>query len=1252
MNAKFHMKQPISSSLKIIAFILIMILTALIPVHSYGYNAASVQQTGTYYFSSNPVGSYPSNSTIFNFTMIGNSSTITAVTGKGTNGTGLLLSTCNGNGTSYLGIDVNGTYLNFSLSISFSWNYSRNFGFTEDYIALMSGTNEMLNLSFGPNNGYGLFEHGNSSTRRVSGEPLENTLCNLSISYASASVSSYFSFNANGQNSSLPLMYPAPSISVEHPRLILGGEISSFSIYSISIGNTSTYRQIPLSQTPVTPSKLIIQENPFDPFYYNYTWFDAPLNTLIGISSSNTIAAYNLENSTNYDLYAGKTLSGNLSIIAADSNTCIVYVLSNKTSSILFSVSKSNLSVSAEPLDSTLTGFGGIIGQNATYVLLGNNGEVAYIANWTLKYSFAIPDLYHAFLLNASIDNLIVKADWLLNNTVYRTTIYAQNSSFMMVSKSNLNSIPSFYTSLKLFSVSRNISSILSYGGNTTASYLTPAGAFGLGIEASVGMAAGGISGSAFSLYENGRTFLVSGKTIYSFAAVNASGFIPVAFSSFGIILLSSSSMVIYYDSSHALLSGRSPTAVVNATYVLRKQVKLDFYIQSTTQFTASLAFSNVSMKSGTSYFAFNSTDTEDASYPGYLNISNKQGYVTYYTTTIVVDNGNPDLVMSVANNSFVPENFALGLNFTFWAQIRNMSISYLGKNISLIPVKQTVSIAFANVTGSQVILIDLVDEFGVRHIYQLNVNVISNNTSGFEINLQNGTYLDSTHYVLAWSAVPYAEEYLIAVRGSGISQNISTKSTSTNLSLVNGNMSVSISVIQLDGRSTFLAERTINVVAYSPRLVLTGNSSGYYSFYGNSSNNTFILNVRSNSSASISLDVISPNGTVIFSTSAYDTLSLEVDSRNGTFLDNGIYEIRLVATGPSGLSYSVTITMNVNNTDPTPIYAASSHLYTNASLIQVGQGQIAGINYLYTLYNRGLAVEQSTGGIFTLLNGTGNYSIEVFEINAWSDHTIEDVPVTYETASPVINISQDAPNSQYIRYNIHDAASLKIISLQYLNHTIALNVSNTSGMLNLGIRENTVFNVTIYAMDACGNFASSETVFKITDFVNVTSSSLEAFSIFGIGFFHLDLSGQNTANASVTIRSTGDTSNGTLFIDYLMPLGYSTVTAVVSYNGHHFTLTRRVFSIGWYPLLSAIALFLVFMAIRLAGQSSDQEKIEELVLGYANHSLKEIKKQSVRWKIRKKALLATIDAMSRKGIIKVENDPDGEPYLMLQKNA
>ena len=1229
-----------------------MLLTAFVPVHAYGQSGVSVQETGTYYFSNSPSGTFPSNSSLFQFSVIGNVSTLTAETGKGTNGTGLLLSTCNGNGASYLAVGANGTYVNFTLCLSFSWNDTRNFGFTEDYIALISGDNTMLNLSFGPGNGYGLFEHRNSSSMQVSGEPPQNTLCNLSISYLSGSGSTYFSFLARGQNSRMPLMYPASCVVNENPELILGGSISSFTLYSISIDNSSTYNQFPPSHTAIYPSKSVIEENPFGSLYYNDTWFDAPLNILIGITASNMIAAYNIENSTSYNLYSGRTLSGNLSIIVRDSSSSIIYVASNLTTSILFTVSKSNLTVNATTIDSSLAGFEGIIGHNGRYVLLGNSGEVAYIADGALKSNFNISPLLHALLLNAYIVNMNVTASWLLNNTIYKTSIYPQNSSFDLVSKSSMDSTPFAYTPVKTFSDSGNISSILSYGSNTTVSYLSPAGYFGLDVVVTQGMAAGGISPHAFSFFSGGNLFLASGDIIFSFQAINASGYVPDAFSSFGIILLSHSAMVIYYNGSHSLLSGKPPSAIINSTYVLRKQVILDFNIQSTSQFTALLAFSNLALKSETSYFEFDSTDISDGSYSAFLNISNMQGYKTSYTSTIVVDNGNPDLLLSVANNSFVSQNFDLGINFTYWSQIKNISIAYAGSNTSIMPENQTVHVAFGNLTGYQAIHVGLVDEFGVDHIYQLDVNVISNNTYGFEINLQNGTFLPSLHYLLAWSAVQYTQKYTIEVIGKDISENISTNSTSENISLINGNLTVSISAVQLDGRSLFLAERSIFVVAYSPELLLSGNLSGNYSFFGNSSNNTFILNAQTNSSAYISLGVISANGTVLFSASGRNNMFFNASKETYIFSVNGIYKILLVATGPSGLSSQASITLSINNTNPSAAYAAGSHIFTNSSLIQVGQDQLPGVNYLYTLYFGGIGVEQSRGGILTLQNGTGNYSLVVYELNAWSDHTTVDVPVTYETAPPVVSISQQTRNSQYIRYSIEDKAPLKTILLHYLNQTIAMNVSSLSGSLNMDIGENTIVNVSLYVLDSCGNYATAETVFITTNFVNITSSRFDAFSLFGIGFFQVGLSGQNTANVSVTIKATGDSSNGSLFIEYFMPFGYSTVTAVVSYNGHQFTLTKSVFSIGWYPLIAAVGLFLIVLALRMAGQSSDPEKIEELLIGYANHSLKEIKRQSVSWKVRRKALYATIEEMSKKGLIKVEYDPDGEPYLMLQEKT
>ncbi|MCL4451950.1 MAG: hypothetical protein M1327_04935 [Candidatus Thermoplasmatota archaeon] len=1238
--------------MRIIVFILVMLITAFLPVHSYGQTGSQAQQTGTYYFSNNPSGSPPVNSSLFSFSTIGNNSTVSSATGKGTNGTGLQLSTCNSKGASYLEIRANATYHDFSLLLSFSWNDTRNFGSTEDNVALLSGSTTFVNLSFGPDYGYKLIENRNSSSNGISQDPSENTLCNLSISYSAGSGSTYFSFTSNAGKTAMPLIYPTSSLDNENLKLILGGSISSFTLYSIGISNISSVSAIPIGLNVATPSKAVIQTNPFGSLYYNYTWFDPTLNTLIGITGANKIAAYNLENSSSYYLYTGTALRGNLTIIAENSPTAVIYLASNLSAAIVFTITKSNLSINAAFIDTSLNMYGSMLGQNGSYVLAGNNGAIAYIEHGALRSSFMISSLQRALLLNADIKGLNLSAEWLLNNTIIGTSINVLNSTFSLDSETNLSSIPSGYILAKTFSNLGNISSILLYGDNTTLLYISPAGNFGLDIGADKDMAIGGISANAFSMDVEGNLFLKSGQTIYPFQGLNASGYMPVAFSSFGIILLSSSSMVIYYNSSHLLVTGGSPTADVNSTYVVRETANIDFNIQSTSQFYALLSFSNTTLKSGSSYFTFNTTSTADGSYSAYLNISNIQGFTASYALTLDVDNGNPNLSLSIANNSYVPQNFDLRLNYSFWVQVSHIGISYGGSNISLLPENQTIQVSFGNLTGKQEIRLDMVDELGISHIYVLYVNVISNGTSGFAINLQNGTYLNSTHYLLTWSTAPYVKEYIIKIIGMGTSDTTSTKATSANISLVNGNLTITLTAIQLDGDSLLLAERMITVVAYSPALMLSGNSSGYYSFYGNSSNNTFIMEAQSNSSAYLSLYVAAQNGDTIFSASGQDHLTFSTANNTRIFAVNGIYEIHINAKGPSGLTSNATITLNVNNTDPKPLYRSGSHIYTNSSTIDIGQGQLSGVNYLYTVYFGGQEVEQSTAGIFTLLNGTGNYSLSVYEVNIWSDHTTLDEMISYQTTPPAINISQDGVNSQYIRYSIDDAVPLKTLLLHYLNYTIPLNASVKSGIFYLDINENTKINVSLYVVDACENSAAAEAGFQITDFINITSSSLNVFSIFGFGYFQLVLKGQNTANASVIIRTNSGSSNGHLFVDYFLPFGYSSVAAVISYNGHNITLERTVFSISWYPLFAALGVVVVILALKTAGQTSDPEKIEELVLGYVNHSMKEIRRKSTKWKVRKKALKATIDAMTKKGVIKIEEDPDGEAYVMLQENA
>ncbi len=1236
--------------MRITAFILLIVLIAIMPIQSYGQLPPGTPQSGSYYFSSNAAGSFPSNSSIFSFCTIGNSSAITAATGEGTNGTGLLLSSCSSSEASYFAIKTNTGYDNFTLSLSFSWNDSRNLGFTEDSILLMSGAECMLNLSFGPKDGYGLIENQNSARYEVSSDPGQNTLCNLSMSYVSGSGSLYFSIGSGGENITFPFMYPVAYLAQEEPTLMLGGYISSFTLYSVNILNESTIHELQLNKTALNPSKTTFNADPFASSYYNGTWFDSRLNTLIGISSSNTFIAYNIENKTFFSLYAGNTLNGSLNVISQDSSLFITHLISNDTASIILTISKSNLSTSAHYIGSPLGEYNSMIGEDGNFTLLGNGGNVAYIENNVLESSFTISGLMHSTLLYASQAGKSTLAAWILNRSIYKTTVFASNASFTIVSQNTSNLISGSYSSLETFSNETSVSSIMIYAGNTTLSLLTSQGAYGLGSRGSPLMKIGGISDSSFSIYDGKKALLAGTDSITMFQGVNDSLGTPIAMSSNGILIMSPGSMTAFYNGTQALISGGSPTASVDSSYVVRGQASMNFSIHSTSEYHAVLAFANHTFFATGPTVTLNSSVIPDGSYGAVLNLSNIQGFVSTYTFTVVIDNGNPDLLLSISNNSYVPQSFRLTLNYTFWAQISHMKVTYDGSNISLSPENQTVGISFGNITGNQTIAFNLTDVFGISHMYQINVHVISNSTEGFHINLSNGTYLNRTEYSLSWSPVPYVEDYDVIIHGLNFSANISTGATATNLKLENGNLTISLTAIQLDGRLLQLATLNIYVVAYAPSISITGNTSGYYSFFGNSSNNSFALNAKSNSTATVSLEVIAPNGVLAYAVQGSDHVNFSSANERYVFSANGLYTVMINATGPSGLSSGESLHISVNNTVPPPLYSPGTHIYTNSSLLHVGSGQIAGTSYLYVLSFNGTSVEESDGGLFTLLNGTGNYSMTIYEINTWSSRTTLHVTITYETQDPVISISQASQNSENISYTVRDAAPLASLYLQYLNHTIYLDPSNMSGKLSLGISQNTKFNLTISAIDDCGNSATAQAPFLVTDYVNVTSASLEGFSILGIGFFQIKLSGQNVANASVFIVTPGGNSTGSYYLDLFMPFGYSTASAIIEFNGHRITETRQVFSIGWYPLILAAVIVLIFLSMRRMGQTSDPEKIEAFVRAAGNQSLKEISRKASKLKINRKALNARIDVMSRQGLIKIEEDPDGEAYVMLQE--
>ena len=154
-------------------------------------------------------------------------------------------------------------------------------------------------------------------------------------------------------------------------------------------------------------------------------------------------------------------------------------------------------------------------------------------------------------------------------------------------------------------------------------------------------------------------------------------------------------------------------------------------------------------------------------------------------------------------------------------------------------------------------------------------------------------------------------------------------------------------------------------------------------------------------------------------------------------------------------------------------------------------------------------------------------------------------------------------------------------------------------------------------------------------------------FSILGLSLFSIHLSGQNVENATVSISYSRESIDGTTLFDLLTPFGYSEASAYVNYQNTTIIYHKRIFSVGWYPLIVAAFLSAAFFAYGKIRENRDDLEITYFVLSCDGMRIKAAIKSAKKRRISGHSIRRSIEALSKEGSIEVGTDPDGKEYIV-----
>ena len=1233
--------------MRISVVIVIIFLITLFPLTVNGQNSTQSGQLLSYSFSSQEPGSFPANTSAFFFSDSGNVKAVSAYIGNQLFGNGLGVTTCNLTAPGFLDIKSPDYQDNYTLNMSFSWNSSINCGLAENDIIISYGGRVIMNVSFGPELGYYIFSYNNEK-QKVAADPKINHLCNLSICFNPALNGSFVSFYSVGSGLVFPFFYPSLIGTGSNLSILVGGEVSYIALYSISISPGPSFHAQQVDHTRV-PFGRVGYGNDFSR-HYKDAFYNRQTNSIIGLSSGNEIGAFNLYNQSYFNLTGPVNLNGNLSVIYANSSSEISYYIENSTESCIVNVYLKNFSATSMRITGRINMPAGMLVNNGSYTVFGGGGILGLIrqGSSTITESF-LGTSRGATLLSAAPVGNQTDSFWILNQTLYSINFSDSTGAVSQQTSSDINLNYSYVGNIHRLSSGGVISSIISYDFNSGLVVFSDGSLVPVGIDFGSPVNISSLSPSEFLVSSSGIILYSNSTGISEYPDPSASYGFYLPAGEEGFIGFNQTSLSYYYNLDGKEFCGSEPTAVVNASYVLTGNSTLNFEIGQSTPLIADLMIGNLSLVDSGKPFIVDSSLLKNGMYNGSLKLQAFSGFSSVYNFTVFVDTGEPELNLNIANGSYISQIFGLRLNFTFWTGIKYVNVSYENYTLDLSGINQTVPLHFGNITGNMSIRIVMTDDLGISHVYVFTVYVIPSTVSNFSFYPSNGTYFNSTKPEIYWSPVQYAEYYVINITSDKLNYSAITDNDSLSPKLENGTFHISIFAIMLDGSEINLTTRTFYVMDYAPLISLSRSTGRFYSFYGNSKNNSLYISATSNVTSDMLFSITGPSGAPIYLVNSENAVQFNSSSDRYLFTSNGKYNFKISSIGKSGLENSIVFSISVNNTIPSPALDGIKALYTNMTALNLNISGQKNVYCTFILYFSGNEVEEVSGisAQFTLSMGTGRYVLITNVTSEWGNFRNSTVRVTYETADPVINVSVNSSAGGYLSYRISDSAPLQELYIKYLGKTVNLDPDNNSGIFSLNLKRNSAFNASLYASDKCGNAAELNFSVSIEHYVNITGASFDGYSILGFSLFSIHLSGQNVENATVSISYGRESLKGTALFDLLTPFGYSEATAYVNYQNTTLVYHKKIFSVGWYPLIAAAFLAAAYFAYGRIGENKDDREIADFVLSCDGMRIKAAIKSAKKRRISRHSIRSSLEALSKEGSIEIGMDPDGKEYII-----
>ncbi len=674
-----------------------------------------------------------------------------------------------------------------------------------------------------------------------------------------------------------------------------------------------------------------------------------------------------------------------------------------------------------------------------------------------------------------------------------------------------------------------------------------------------------------------------------------------------------------------------------------------NFTVTGTCSFESNVSISGISMEGkNKSSYNMNLSSLNSGSYIYTLQILTGSLYYLVYTGTVKVDSSFPTLtfVHSIKNGVFSGE--ILWSKYYDSAGITRISVD--GVNSTINYLNSTVSFFIPLYFKSEYIQFEISfrDKYNVSRSIKIKLKYYNEKGSGLFPDIsQNQIFSSNKFNITLYGNGNNVSHILLVVRNGSFSKtlNFTSDRKSIHLNLSNGDYSLSTYDLFAAGNTVF--EGTVNFTVLSENLRVKDNNTvkNFYSFYGNSKNDSFHFHFSANIEGIWTVKGYH-DATNVFSEMVHEeNLWLNSSGIRNIFRYNGTTVFYLNYSSINNHNYSSKLNINVNNS--IPYFITKSYYYTNTSILNLSKAFSSNGRIYY--YQNG-KMREFNGSIY--LNHSGNFS---FKFTIWSssmNHISHFIWIKFNTSTPEFRLNGFSGvllKSPSLKLRVAPDGNSHISKVFLILNDREIIEKNLS--FTIHFTQDGAYNFTLKIMDRCGNINTTAYFLNVTYYPLIRSIGVSYRMFFQSLVAQSVISGDNTSAMGIRWYINGNYVSSGVYENTSLPVGLDHVSIKVRYGNITKYYGFTVISLSSYFFIPLpIAVFAIY-ALRNFPVNTNSEALLNTIFSEDDSPLKEVIRRLRRKHFSRKLIRKSFNLLLERNLIKISPDPDGKPRLEILTN-